>query len=358
MSIDQPVRIVPFAPEYLDAVKAFSEQYYGTRPRSEAFYRWRYLEFPAAGRMFLALAGEACVGTLCALPKRYRFGGESMACLEVFDWHALPHLRGSGAGLRLMRAMMKQPERILAVHGTADTLKTLTAMGWQRLTVARAFELPLTGEPLAARFERSLGIPRRLSARALGMAIRAWFRPRHRAGARGVEVSQVDPSDPRLADLAAASDPGVLVQVPDPGVLRWLTSHADVGRFTSLGFHESGRLIGWALVRVWRADGAADAQIVELLAPAADAALKAWMVAEAACAAAASRPRHIAAWASDPALQEGLRANRFRERREEIPVFTWPKGLGATRAHVTLNHSDYALLPYGPAPPGETEMVG
>ena len=278
--------------------------------------------------------------------------------LEAFDWHALPHLRGSGVGLRLMRAMMKQPERILAVHGTADTLKALPAMGWQRVDAAREFELPLTGGPLAARVERRTGIPSALSRPALDAAIRAWFGPRRRARPRGADVTEIDPADPRLIDLAAATDRGALVQVPDPGVLQWLRAYPDVGGFTSLGFQQDGRLVGWSLSRVWRSDAGADAQIVELLAPGADAALQTWMVSEVASRLAPSRPRRIAAWASDPALQEGLRANRFRERPGEIPVFTWPKGLPAARAHVTLNHSDYALLPYGPAAPPQTVVVG
>src|SRR5438477_6189454 len=99
------VSIVPFELRHLPAVRLFSQKNW-RRPRHDAYFDWRYIEAAPFSRLFLALREEACVGMLFALRKRYRIGGREARCLEVFDWHSLPEVRGSGVGVRLMRAMM------------------------------------------------------------------------------------------------------------------------------------------------------------------------------------------------------------------------------------------------------------
>lgn len=351
MDRERAARIVPFAPHLLPAVRGFSERYW-SRPRSDAYYDWRYLRPQPFSRMFLALQDGECLGMLFALLKQYRVGGKTTACLEVFDWHCLPGLRGSGIGIRLMRAMMRQPEPLLSVGGTADVLATLPLMGWEAIGVARRYELPVSADVLAARLHRRTGLPAAISRVALGVVSVGYYQPRRRRvpGASSVTPGGL-PGDDVLRLYREETGYG-LVQEPESGVLGWMTDGTWCGRVGFLTFAIEGRLRGWAVTRVYLTEHGPEAAIVEVFAPRPDVALYTWMVSEAATSLMAGRPRRIHARASCPFLQAALLANRFRTAAPDNPIYAWPKGLGdrAAPLHITLGHSDGPLLPYQSGP--------
>ena len=144
------------------------------------------------------------------------------------------------------------------------------------------------------------------------------------------------------------------LQVPDPDVLRWVTSSAWSGRHEFLTFTVDDRLRGWAMTRTHLRDGGLEGAIVELFAPRPDVALYTWMVSEAAVSLMAARPRRLRARASCPVLQAALVANHFRPLAPEVPIYAWPKGAvsGDRPLHVTLNHSDGPICPYESEPLG------
>src|SRR5262249_40297000 len=104
-------RVERFSDEHLEAVTAFSERYW-SRPRTASFYQWRYVDSRPFLRMYIALAGSECLGMISALQKTYLIGGTPVPCLEIFDWHSLPGLKGSGVGLRVIRALIRHGERL------------------------------------------------------------------------------------------------------------------------------------------------------------------------------------------------------------------------------------------------------
>jgi hypothetical protein len=345
MDRERTARIVPFAPDLLPAVSAFSERYW-SRPRSEAYYEWRYLRSQPFSRMFVALQDDDCLGMLFALRKQYRIGGKPTACLEVFDWHCLPGLRGSGIGIRLMRAMMRQPEPIISVGGTADVLATLPMMKWEPIGLARRYELLLSGDVLAGRLERRIRLPSALSRAVLDTLSASYFAPRRRR----------IPAAGRMVLYRDETGYG-FVQEADPGVLRWMTDGSWSGTFRFLTFLIEGRLRGWALTRTHTTEQGLEASIVEIFTPRPDVALYTWMVSEAATSLMADHPRRINARASCPILQSALLANHFRAIAPDRPIHVWPQGAWDRTAalHITLNHSDAPLLPYTSGKPASAK---
>lgn len=353
MEIDRKTTVVPFEPGLLGPLRAFSESYW-SRPRTDAYYEWRYLEPLPFSRMFMAMRGEECVGTLCALRKTWRVRGELVPCLEVFDWHSLAEVRGSGAGIRLMRAMMRQSERIFSVGGTADVHSTLPLMGWQHLGTALAFELPLSASLMADRLHRSRGVPRSLAQAALTPLAGPLFGPRRMPAPGRGEVAITDTLPPGIAALYEGDTGHGMVQQPDPEVLRWLTASRWSGRWRFLAFTLDGRLRGWAMTRLYTGKTGLQASLVEVFAPRADSALYAWMVSEACLSLAPARPSRILARASCPALREALGRNRFRQAGVDSPLHTWPAfgGDAPAEGHFTFLHSDAPFQPF------ETEFGG
>jgi hypothetical protein len=351
MDRETPARIVPFAPDLLPSVRGFCERYW-SRPRTEAYYDWRYLRSQPFGRMFLALQGEDCLGMLFALRKQYRLGGRPTACLEVFDWHCLPGLRGSGIGIRLMRAMMRQPEPIISVGGTEDVLATLPLMGWKPIGVARRYVLPVSADVLATRLQRRTGLPAAISRVALGIVSSGYYQPRRRMVPGASSVTPGGPPGEEIQQLYREETGYSFVQEPEPHVLGWMTDSAWSGKFGTLTFALEGRQRGWAMTRTHMTRRGLEAAIIEVFAPRPNVDLYTWMVSEAAVSLMADQPQRIHARASCPVLQAALLANHFGPAVPDSPIHVWPKGVADSAAslHITLNHSDSPFMPYEPEP--------
>jgi hypothetical protein len=347
------IRVEPFTDAHLPLVQTFSERYW-SRPRTEAFYRWRYLESLPFSRMFLARSDDECLGMVYAFEKRYLIRGVPTTCLEIFDWHSLPGLSGSGIGIRVIRAMTRLNVRLFGIGGTADATKALPVMGWQTLASAVAFELPLRGEFLID------GLRRRVKFRipgerlALDLVVGAWFTPRARTPqGRVVPIATLDSTVDALYEGETGYD---LVQVPNLHWLRWLTgAYPGTGSFRYCYFLSADKLRGWALTRVYETAHGREAAIVDLFAPRADVATYTWMVSELAASLSGERPLVIRARATCPMLQAALKNNRFRSGGA-VPVFTWPKiSEPIERPHITLNHTDACLRPYLPSAANATD---
>ena len=337
-------RVEPFAEHHLPIVARFSERYW-SRPRTESFYRWRYLESLPFSAMFVAKTDSECLGLICALRKHYLVERTQAPCLEIFDWHSLPGLKGSGVGIRVMRAMMRSGTRLLGVGGTNDVLKALPAMGWQTVGQAVTFDLPLAGEFLEAGLRER--VPVRVPGEKLAMNALAatWFRPKQKAfNGRAVQVAQLGKE---IESLYVGDTGYSFLQVPDLELLRWMTAgYSGAGGYRFWYYTVDGRLRGWTLTRVYETEEGREAAIIDVFAPSPDVELYAWMVSEAATGLAGARPRVIRARATCPILQEAFRLNRFRAGNA-VPVHTFP-GLPDTagRMHITLNHSDAPFRPY------------
>lgn len=348
-------KVEAFSEAHLPLVAAFSERYW-TRPRTEAFYAWRYLKSQPFSRLFLAVTDTECLGMVYGLRKSFLVNGVRTPCLEIFDWHSLPGLRGSGVGIRVMRAMMREGQRLIGVGGTADVLTALPAMGWQTLGAAVPFELPMSADFLGDAIRERVGLRVPGQRPLLNAVVGTWFYPRVR-GRRGAAVpvgtlgSEVD----ALYEGLTGYD---FLQVPDPAVLEWITaSYPGTGSFAFWYFTIENRLRGWVLTRIYETDQGREAAIVEIFAPQPEQQVYTWMISEAAASLAGAAPRVIRARATCPVLQAAFRANRFRSGTP-APVFTWPKMPDPpSRLHITLNHTDAWLRPYPTAESAHAFLV-
>jgi hypothetical protein len=348
--VAQQFTVVPFAPEHLPLVAAFSERYW-QRPRSDGFYRWRYLESLPFARTFIAITDHECLGILSALRKNYLMAGEAGEVLEIFDWHGLPGMKGSGVGIRVMRAMMREGLRLFGVGGTADVLKTLPAMGWHTIAQAQTFELALHGDVLQPGLRARAGFDIPGGSMLMDALTATWFRPRRKPfDGTTMEVANIGDEIRMLYTADAGYD---FIQVPDPEFLQWLTAgYGGAGSFRICYFVVGGQLRGWALSRVYETDQGREAAIVEIFTPKPTVAVYAWMISEMSVVLAASDPRIIRGRATCPVLQAAFAANRFR-KGPTLPVHTWPKMASPfARPHVTLHHSDAPFRPL--ATPGTT----
>jgi hypothetical protein len=237
--------------------------------------------------------------------------------------------------------------RLLGIGGTPEATKALPVMGWQTLTNAIAFELPLRGEFLIDGLRRR--VPFRVPGErlALNMLVSTWFDPRQRTPhGRVVPVATLGSDVEALYEGESGYD---LIQVPHHEWLRWLTSgYPGTGSYRYCYFMAGDRLRGWALTRVYDTARGREAAIVDLYAPRPDVDTYTWMVSELALSLSGERPLVIRARATCPVLQAALRNNRFRAGGA-VPVFTWPKMADPVeRLHITLNHTDACLRPYLP----------
>ena len=351
------VAVVPFEAHLLAAVRRLMDDAF-PRPRAEAYHRWALLGDPGH-RAWVVMDGERCVAVLRAFARPYRLAGRRTTCLETFDWYSSPEARRSAAGLLVMRAAMDEPEPLVNVGGTEDSLALLPRLGWRTIDEAISYVLPLAGGALTDEQTARLGPLAPAGRAALGVAGRAWFgRGRATAPPQG-RVEELAAPGEEVVALAEGDAHHATMPLPDPPHLRWLAEGAEaVGRFRSLLFRVGGAPAGWGMTRVNDGPDGTEASLVEVYAPQPDPAVLRWMVAELVDLVRPERPVHVRAQATSPALAEALRGQRF-VRAHGRPVQVWaPDGLAGTApTHFTMTTQDFPLLPYaerwGAQPPAD-----
>jgi hypothetical protein len=337
--------IVPFTPELLPALVRFCERTW-RRPRTAAYYRWRYLESPLQ-RAWLVMREGECIGTLLAFARPYRCGSETVTFLEVHDWFALPELKGAGLGVRLIRHAMSQPEPVLMVGGSDDSRKLMPRLGYGEPATAQRWMLPVAGHVVGQALQRRARLPAAIAGAAGELGVRAWFRaPRVRAPEAGRVVPVGCPGDELAQLYAGASHYGTVPLWPKEHLAWFLNGFAGVGHFVPLYFTVRDALRGWALGRVVSTKQGCEAALVTLFAPQPDAALYGWMVSAAVTALSAFRPNSIQASTTCPLLSAALGARRFL-RVGNDPVWVAPKERELPGpVAIGLDTGDTPLLPY------------
>jgi hypothetical protein len=336
--------IVPFEPERMPQVRRFVEQVF-QRPRSEAYYRWRYLE-PGLQHGLLALRDGECIAMNWGFRRSWRVGEAIVPALEMWDWFCLPRYRNSGLGIRLMQRMMEREEILVVAAGSDDSRTLLPRLRWRTLPGLETHVLPL-GPSLAPDLRRRFGVPEPLGRLALRTAALALRAPRRRPprGGRAVIAAVAGPEVEAL--YRGPSDYGTYPTWTREQ-LAWLTSgFAGAGHFLPLYFALEERLVGFVLVRVHGEGGLRTARIVELFAPRPEPSLLKWMVSEATRCAAGLGAGGLAANTTCPAVGRALRRNRFF-RLGTSPVHVWAPGELRLPEPLLVggNTADAPLLPY------------
>ena len=337
------VRIVPYAPEHFVSMRRFAERTW-QRPRSDAFYRWRYLEAPDT-RAFLALRDDECLATCFAFRRPYRLGDEIVPFLETFDWHALPELRNVGLGIRIIQRFMAEPEPLILVGGSDDARELLRRLKWEHVGEVKNYALQLRAG-LAGAIARRLPIPER-GARLLAAAADLAAR-RSPSAPPGGRVIPVAIAGPEVEALCRGPSAYGMLAIWTEARLRWLVSgFAGAGHFVPLYFARGADLVGFALLRIYANEGRRGAELIDVLCPSADPDVYAWMVAEVARLADGFDADVLGASSTCPVVCAALERNRFRYAGTS-PVHVWIPGRAGVPTPILLgsNTRDTALSPF------------
>jgi hypothetical protein len=341
------VEIVELTAERMPALRRFAERVW-TRPRSDAYYQWRYQQLPLHRTWLVQRDGEV-LAMECALQRPYRIAGEVVEFLEVFDWFCLPELRNSGLGVRVQQRLMKELPCLL-VGGSPDTQGLLPRLGFAVVGSASRFVLPVGAGRLAPAIARRIpALPAaltRLAARSV--LARPGRRPRpRRVPPRGRAVAVASVGAEIHALYAGASHYSALPLWPD-ALLRWLLAgHPSLGHFLPLYFAVGEALVGWSLTRIYPTADGCDAELLECFAPRPSADLYTWMLSETATRVAGLEAGLIGASTSCPLLCEALARNGFVHTRENPVQVHWPgRKLPAGPLSIGSNSGDAALVPF------------
>ena len=338
--------IVPLSPALMGSLRRFAERVW-TRPRSDAYYRWRYESLPMH-KAWVAVRDGEILAMEAALARPYRVGDEVVEILEVFDWFCLPELRRSGLGVRVMQRLMQEGPCLL-VGGSEDTRGLLPRLRWDVVAEAPRFLLPLGAARVAAEIQRRVPVPNRLARAAARAALTITGRvprPRHvPRGGRAIAVASCDDEVHALYRGAIAYN---ALPLWPPALLRWLQhGFPALGHFVPLLFLVGEELCGFTLVRIHPTPAGCDAEVVECFAPRPDAELYTWMVSETATRVAGFGAGLLGACTACPLLAEALRQNGFMPAGVN-PVQVWWPGHERLAGLLLIggNSGDSSLVPF------------
>jgi len=332
------IRIEELSPANVEALRRFAEQVWD-RPRTDAYYRWRYLDCPGL-RGVLALRGGDCVAAIFALTRRYRMAARHVDCLESFDWYCLPELRGLAVGVRVMRHLMSLGPPIVAMGGSQHTLALLPRLGFTTVVVGRQYVLPLAG----ALFRERRGA---FAAAMFDVLGRRWYAPRRHAGPDGLTCIPTSGLDDSLLDVYREPNGLNLIALPEPSTLRWLVGgFAGVGSYPSFTFVADGQRRGWAFCRIFQSGGRRVGEILDLYLADGTEAHYTWAIAELSVTLAGYGVDLIRASAKAPQVISALARNRFRVEND-LPVMVWWRNgeIPSLPMHIMGGHADGAFFP-------------
>jgi len=339
--------IVELTAERLPALRRFAERVW-TRPKSDAFYRWRYQELPLH-RTWLALRDGEVLAMECAFQRPYRVGDEVVEILEVFDWFCLPELRNAGLGVRVQQRLMKELPCLL-VGGSPDTQGLLPRLQFRVVAQATRCVLPIGSQRLSrAIAQRVPALPAALAQLAARAALaRPGQRPRpRRVPPRGRAIAVAGVGDEIQALYRGPIGYAALPLWPD-ALLRWMQGgHPSLGHFVPLYFAIGDELLGWSLARVYPTADGCDAELVECFAPRPSVDLYTWMVSETATRVAAFGPGLLGACSPCPLLVDALARNGFVRAGQNPVQLYWPgRELPPGSLLIGANSGDSSLVPF------------
>jgi hypothetical protein len=332
------IRIEELNPTHIESLRRFAEKVWD-RPRTDAYYRWRYLDCPGL-RGVLALRGDECVAAIFALTRRYRMATYSIDCLEPFDWYCMPELRGVAVGVQVMRRLMSLGPPIIALGGSDHTRSLLPRLGFTTVVVGRQHVLPLAG----AMFRARRGA---VAAALFDVLGRRWYAPRRRVGPDGLTCIPVCALDDSVLDLYREPTGLNLVALSEPSRLRWLSGgFAGAGAYPTFTFVARGQRHGWAFCRIFQSGGYRAGEILDLYLADGSEPHYTWAIAELSATLAGYGVHMIRASATAPPVIAALARNRFRVEND-LPVMVWWRNgeVPSLPMHIMGGHGDGAFFP-------------
>ena len=340
----------PLTPEALPAIKDLLLSHWKRAwndDLAERIFRWRFIERPD-DEAILAWDGNRCVAIVDSWIRRYVVNGEIVRMRELGDWYSRPEYRG--AGLQPMWMMMRKPEPMVGMGGTAMTQTLLPRMNWKsmpqqvsdfllRLSSGVVLEGPIKRLPIFGA-SRLVGLAHRFSVPV--RRIRRHAPPDSGSAVRCLSGADFD------ADVTLVPSGYALARLADRDELKWLHSApAEMGEFNALLFSCGGKPTALSVSRLFCQGDYQAAYIMHIQASERSNALYAWIVGETADYLARRGAKAIRCRTTCPQLKDALRRTAFFEYASLQPRW-WSRSLDVPEgdALLSLLRGDDALLPY------------
>jgi hypothetical protein len=315
-------------------------------PEVDNFLQWLFMDAPRSS-VLVAHDGGKWLAVLGVFARTYLVNDTPLECAETYAWATLPECRGSGIGIRVMKAMMQRGQPLVALGGSADTIEFMPRLGFKTISVAPVLNLPLSA--------RVLGHPGGIS---YSDGLKGWlakigltvfsplFQPRPRHNKDPIRNIPVVAFDRRTLDMP--TQPGFQATY-DVEFFEWLTEgYREMGTFLPFRFYRGSLQVGWAFTRISEeASGITVGRILEFkFAPQTNLRERLAM-ARAVCAALAGCNATIIRCATTcPDTNAALRQLHFISRTQ-IPAMVYLADISAIDETVRISslRADGALLP-------------
>jgi hypothetical protein len=337
--------------EHLPAIRQLLMLYWErTWPTEVAdrFLRWRLLDRPDWAAV-AAFDGDRCVAFIDSFVRPYTIDGRSMRVRETGEWFCLPEHRPL-ASLRVLQALMKKPEPIIAITNSEVTKAVLPKLKWQVVCEQQQRVFP-AGVGVAVK-----GLTKRLKTQLsalpafTGTLLPFRFRKPRRLEApeQPASVREITSADD-LPDLQPPEDSFALYALAGREDARWFSAApSGEGRFIWLQFALKGETVGLSLSRIFREGPYQAARLLHIQSTRHDPETYAWMASETSCHVAADGVHWIEARSTSDMIIGALESTGYI-KGNTFPVYWWPGGDRVELdGNIFLNgmRGEEALMPY------------
>ncbi len=308
-------------------------------PDSADYLNWRYRVCVVLDGV-VAISGDACVASMFALRRSYQTRSGAIDCLEPLEWYAAPEFRALGAGLRVVRQLMRDGRPLISLGGTTVARELMKKLQWSQEGVAARYILPLRGRFLR---HRGHGV---MTSAAFEAAFRYYYSP-SRTRHNVFTTERVESFPTEAGTLVAEQARFALAPVPEDQATSWLFSAPPlVGQYQRFLFRRNDIIAGWALTRVYRESSTRFGSILHLFLADSETQWYQEAVTQVSAALMDQSVDAITAITSCPETIVALRKARFR-LDDTLPVLVWwgdtPRHDGPVLA--TGIHADYSFFP-------------
>lgn len=258
-------QVRPYDPWAHDAVLQLRRQAWGDSPQAGApFFNWLY-EGPMGAGLWTVENGGAVVAVQGAIGIRLMVGGRPLKGAWLVELFVDPSQRFRGLGALMTQVAVGGFDVTLGVELSEEAYRTFGRLGWTDLGT-----VPLWARPLdLARVLRARG-PAALHGAALAVGPAQHVADAFldatlaTAGLEAKEVSRFGAEVDRLFDTASLRFE-VIARRDAATLNAHFAEYPEPGRYRLLTFHDRGRLVGWAVLRMGERHGLPAGYVVDLL---------------------------------------------------------------------------------------------
>jgi hypothetical protein len=337
--------------EHLPAVRQLLMLYWErTWPPGVAdhFLHWRLFDRPEWTAV-AAFDGDRCVAFIDSFVRPYTIDDRRVRVRETGEWFCLPDYRPL-ASLKVLQALMKKPEPIVATTNSEVTKAVLPRLKWQVVCEQQQCVFPVGVGVAVKGLTKRLKIQLSTLPAFTGTLLPFRFRKPRKLPAPdpSASVSEITSADD-LPDLEPPADTFALYALADRAEARWFSAApSGEGRFIWLQFQLNGKTVGLSLSRIFREGPYQAARLLHIQSTRHNPEIYAWIASETSGHLVAGGVHWIEARSTSDMIVDALEATGYM-KGNAFPVYWWPGGDRVELDGSILLHGmrgEEALRPY------------